>query len=300
MPIIIYLFLLVFLLVLIVLLTSIVLTLKFNFLDQEERKEFGGTFTIKWLLFSHTFSIEDLNDQKPLYEEPQKSKTEFEQREYRSEDLSKTESKISAEKRREIGEKTSDENEKVTFSDREKKTGLIDKIRGKKEEKKEEKKEVKVETEKEMGMTTREKLHWGLQAFKYLRKPVLHLFSDMLRGIKIKRLNSCMTFGLADPADTGVLCGFIHAVVGFIYSRCNYCDFSINPVFMNPILDFRGDAEISVKIHSMIFPFIKFIFNRNTLSFTYSLVKELFQKKWESEWRPKWISEWKSKMKSNS
>ena len=114
---IIYLFLLVFLLVLLVLFTSIVLTLKFNFLDLEERIEFGGTFTIKWLFFSRTFSFEDLKAQEPFFEEPSKSKTEkevtmekedwkdkkeFEQREFRSEDLSKIESKTPAEKRREI------------------------------------------------------------------------------------------------------------------------------------------------------------------------------------------------------
>jgi hypothetical protein len=99
-----------------------------------------------------------------------------------------------------------------------------------------------------------------------------------------------MIFGLSDPADTGMLCGFIHSVVWFIYSRCGYCSFSIIPVFMNPMLDFRGDAEIRVKIYSMILPFTKFIFDRNTLSFTYSVVKELFQRKWESEWEPKWKS----------
>ena len=59
-----------------------------------------------------------------------------------------------------------------------------------------------------------------------------------------------------------------------VYSRCLNCSFSVCPVFMETLLDFRGSAEIRVKIYSLIFPFIKFIFNWKTLSFTYSIVKE--------------------------
>jgi len=123
-------------------------------------------------------------------------------------------------------------------------------------------------------MTTREKLHWGLEAYKALRKPLFRLFSDMLNAIKIKNLKADLTFGLSDPADTGMLCGFIHAILGMVYSRCRSCSFSVCPVFMESLLDFRGSAEIRIKIYSLIFPFIKFIFNGKTLSFTYSIVKE--------------------------
>jgi hypothetical protein len=293
MPIIIYLFLLVFLLVLLVLFTSIGLTFKFNFLDMEEKKEFGGTFTIKWLLFSHTFSFDDLKTQEPFFEEPKKSKAEKEVI-MKKEDCQ--DKKEFEQKRREIGEKTSDENEKISFSESEEKTSLNDKSRGKKRVRKEE----KVEPNRGMVITTREKIFWGLKAFRCLRKPLLRLFSDILNGIKIRRLNSRITFGLADPADTGMLCGFIYALTGYIYSRCTHCGFSINPVFTNSMIDFRGDAEIRLKIYSMIFPYIKFIFNRNTISFTYAVIKELVQKKWKSEWGPKWRSKWKSRKTSNS
>lgn len=328
MLIIIYIFILVFLLILLVLFTAIGFTFKFNVLSLEERKEFGGTFIIKWLLFSHTFSFEEPKAKESLFKEPKKPKPKkeviieqgdwrdekgFEQSEYRGKDLSKKESKISAEKRRKIREKTPEE--KVTIAQSEEKTEIkereepkeraktekgreikgkdekkenespIDKTRGNKGVKKED------QVEPETGMNTREKLYWGLKAFRCLRKPALRLFSDILQGIKIKRLDSRIIFGLSDPADTGMLCGLIHTFAGFIYSRCKHCSFSINPVFMmSPMLDFRGDVEIRMKIYSMILPFIKFIFNRNTLSFTHSVVKELFQRKWKSEWEPKWKS----------
>ena len=298
MSIIIYLLLLVFLLILFILFTAIGLTFKLTVQSLKKKIEFGGTFTIKWLLFSHTFSIEELKAAKPPSEEPDKSKMEkevvetgdwqekkeSEQRKYGTEDFSREEDKIKVEKGREIGEKKLEEKEKVVIVESEEKIEVREKTV---------KKEDKVKPE--MGFTNKEKFYWGLKAFRSLRKPLLRLFSDLLRGIKIKHLESYMTFGLPDPADTGMLCGLMHAAAGFIYSRCRYCSFSINPVFMHPMLDFRGDAEIRVKIYSMIFPFVKFIFNRNTLSFTYSVIKEIFHRKWGSKWESKWRSIRKSK-----
>src|SRR3974390_1654725 len=102
MSIIIYLLLLVFLLILLVLFTAIGLTFKFTVLGLEERKEFKGTFTIKWLLFSYTFSFEEPKAKESCFEEPSKSRPEneiiieqgdwrdkkgFEQSEYKAEDL---------------------------------------------------------------------------------------------------------------------------------------------------------------------------------------------------------------------
>jgi hypothetical protein len=311
MHIIIYLFLLVLLLILIVLFTAIGLTFKLKVQALEEKKEYGGTFTVKWLLFSHTFLIEQSKAEGTPLEEPGNLKTEhevvetedwqekkgFEQREYKIEDHLEEQSKIEAEKSRLSGEKRPEEKtvivegkkrveskEKIEIKERvehKEKTNLIDKIRGKTRLKKDKKIEPeKIEPEK--GITTREKLYWGLEAFKSLRKPLFRLFSDTLHGIKIKRLESYLTFGLSDPADTGMLCGAIHSIAGLIYSRCKHCSFFINPVFMNPMLDFQGNAEIRVRIYSLIFPVIKFIFNRQTLSFTYSIGKEILQREWKS------------------
>jgi hypothetical protein len=295
MLVIIYFFLLVFLLVLFIFFTAIGLTLKLKVLSLKDNKEFRGIFTVKWLLFSHTFLIEEPKAKKIPFEGPEKSKTEkvvivetgnrqdkkgLEYTENRAKDILKTESKEKTEGKGKTGDKE--------------KTRLIDRIRGKKTVETEDKEESK------KVMTTREMLYWGMEAFKSLRKPLFRLFSDLLNGIKIKRLESCMTFGLSDPADTGLLCGFIHSIAGFVYTRCRHCSFSINPVFLDPMLDFQGSAEIRVKIYSLFLPFIKFIFNWKTLSFTYSLVKEILQREWKSTWKPKWKSAWKSILKSNS
>ncbi|AKB48838.1 hypothetical protein MSKOL_3061 [Methanosarcina sp. Kolksee] len=306
--------LLVFLLILFVLFTAIGLTFKLKVLSLEEKKELRGVFTVKWLLFSHTFSIEEPGESESFPEEPKKSdedktvkgkqseidlnntekvrvtiepqdkaevkkKREVEEKEVeekriemgegeekRIEDSEKKEKRTEVgeenEKRTEVGERK----EKLTEGDEKKeKWGIISKIRGKK------KPEIEEAPEE---MTPREMLHWGLEAFRSLRKPLFRLFSDLLNGIKIKRLESNVTFGLSDPADTGMLCGLLHSIAGLAYSRCRHCSFSINPVFMNPMMDFRGDIEIRVRAYSLIFPMLKFMFNRKTLSFTYSIIKE--------------------------
>lgn len=307
MLIIIYIFLLILLLILFVLFTAIGFTFKLELFSLEKKKELAGIFTVKWLLFSRTFSIKEPKAKEIVCEEseePQmerlpvigtgesgelRHEKELDYSENRAEDLLKKERKTQEDRRREIGEKKPEE-KMVIIEDKEKieikektddkeKIGLIDRIRGTKRVKKEDKTEHKEE------MTPREMLHWGLEAFKSLRKPLFRLFSDLLKGMKIKHLDSCMIFGLSDPADTGILCGFIHAITGLVYSRCRHCSFSINPRFMDPVLDFRGNAEIRIRIYSLIFPFIKFILNGKTLSFTYSIVKEILQRKWKSKWK---------------
>jgi hypothetical protein len=281
---------LVFLLILFVLLTAIVLTFKLKVLSLEGNNELEGTFTVKWLFFSHTFLIGEPEEKTCSPEEPdieireheisvktEDSKSEPQQTEIREEDLN-AEHHTQAEEVRRSGEEKSEE-KKTIFEGKEridvkekppakKKRRIFDRIRGKKRV------EEEYEVEAEKGMTTREKLHWGLEAYKALRKPLFRLISDMFNAIKIKNLKADLTFGLPDPADTGMVCGFIHAILGTVYSRCRSCNFSVCPVFMESLLDFRGGAEIRVRIYSLIFPFIKFILNWKTLSFTYLIVKE--------------------------
>jgi hypothetical protein len=276
-------------------LTAISLTLKFNALSIKNLKEIGGSFTVKWFFLSHTFLIENPIKKESSQKEPGKSSTDERiEDKYSEKDKEiiqmkkeivktedkivlerKTEEKTQIERKKEL-EKAKPEEKDIQKIERIEKKSIFDRIRRKKKIKVEE------EKEKEKLMSNKEILYWGIKAFRSLRRPLFRLFSDLLNGIKIKHLESRVTFGLSDPADTGMLCGFIHPIVGLIYSRCRHCSFSINPVFMDPMLDFRGNTEIRVKIYSLIFPVIKFMFNRNTLSFTYSFIKEMLQGKWKA------------------
>jgi len=282
---IIYLFILALVLILFILFTAIGLTFKLKILSFGEKKEFGGILTVKWLFFSHTFSIEEPEEKETLFEGLEKSNDETVSgvdAERRSADAES----IRHEKNPGQNEAREEDLQKAEYDMQVEKSRAIE--------------ETEDNTEYEEEMTTREMLHWVLEAFNSLSIPLFRLFSDLLKGIRIRRLESYLTFGLSDPADTGILCGFIHSIAGLIYSRCRHCSFSITPVFMCPVLDFRGNGEIRVRIHSLIFPFIKFILNGKTLSFTYSIAKEILQRKWKSEWKYKLKSKWQFKRKSNS
>lgn len=287
----IYLLLLVLLLILFILITAIGLTFKLSVLSLEEKKELKGIFTVKWLLFSHTFSVEEPGERESPPERPEMTIEDGIIKEDRGEvgpeetervrAVTKTQGKAEIRERRETEEKRQeeerikvDESKEKKISPGKEKRGIIARIRGKKEP--------EAEEAPQTGMTTREKLHWGFEAFKSLRRPLFRLVSDLLNGIKIKRLDSYVAFGLDDPADTGMLCGFVHSIAGLAYSRCSHCSFSINPVFMSPIMDFRGSMEIRVRIYSLIFPMLRFMLNRKTLSFTYLIIKEKVWGKWKS------------------
>lgn len=286
----IYLIILVFLLILFVLLTAIVLTFRLKVLSLEGNNELGGTFTVKWLFFSRTFLIGGPEEEECPPEDTSKEIKEHEvsvktdegelrsrQTEIRGMDLDAEYYTQEEEVRKPIEEKPEEKTVIVEGKERievkekapvKKKRSIFDRIRRKKKVSEE------GEVEEKKGMTLREKLHWGLEAYKALKKPLFRLLSDMLNAIKIRNLKADLTFGLQDPADTGMLCGLIHALLGTVYSRCRSCSFSVCPVFMESLLDFRGSAEIRVKLYSLIFPVIKFILNWKTLSFTYLIVKE--------------------------
>ena len=249
----IYLLLLVLLLILFILITAIGFTFKLNVLSLEEKKELRGIFTVKWLLFSHTFSVEEPGERESPLEEPEipiegaiitgEQGEAGPQEPERVRAVTETKDKVETGERRETEEKRLKEERVEVYEDKKEKIredkckrGIIARIRGKNEPEE--------EKAPQTGMTTREKLHWGFEAYKSLKKPMLRLFFDLFKGIKIKRLDSYMAFGLDDPADTGILCGFIHSIAGLVYNRCRHCSFSINPVFMNPIMDFRGKCAV--------------------------------------------------------
>ncbi len=289
--------LVVFLLVLFILFTAIGLTFKLNVLNRDKLSEFGGIFTVKWLFLSHTFLIGEPEKQKLCIEKV--SRLEEEEPEVKDEKRFETTERIeSVERERVETEDTIEVKERVEIerqvetrefeikpeAESKEKRGILDRIRSKLRRKKKTKPEDIAEEppESKPFMTNREKLHWAFEAFKALRKPLFRLVSDVLKGIKIKRFESRMTFGLSDPADTGMLCGSIHAVTGLISGRCRHCSFYINPVFMDPMVDLRGKAEIRIRIYSLVLPSLKFVANGKTLSFTYLFVKEILHRKWKS------------------
>jgi hypothetical protein len=283
------------LLVLFVLITPIEFTMDAEARRREKESLLKGSFAVKWLFLSRKVSIE--RPEKKESDRPEsgkkserKEETEIEkgkgiEREQEAGIEREQEAGIERDKEEEIDKRKikgiEKEKEEKIWAEKggeaEKKVEGIEKAKGK---------EKKVEgIEKETVKTKESKKFWKkeysyiLRAFRCLSEPLFRLFSDTLNALKVKQLDADFTFGLPDPADTGMLCGVAHSLVGALHGRCSHCSVYINPVFLDPVMDFRGNTKISIRIYSLVFSFIKFILNRKTLSFTYSIIKEWIQGK---------------------
>ncbi|MCO5384327.1 MAG: hypothetical protein NHB15_21590 [Methanosarcina barkeri] len=102
--------------ILFILFTAIGFTFKLKVLSLEEKKEFRGVFTVKWLLFSHTFLVGETETKVNLSEGSTEEKKERRVKDKQSEtgiggtqksteDIVKTQGKIEVERRKEVEEK---------------------------------------------------------------------------------------------------------------------------------------------------------------------------------------------------
>jgi len=107
-------------------------------------------------------------------------------------------------------------------------------------------------------------------------QPVLRLLSDIFRVIKIHKISGDITFGFPDPADTGIACGFLHAVHAVMNQKCNICNYSINPQFIDTIFDFHVIAKIRFRICSLVPAILRFISNRNVLGVAWTIVRKRY------------------------
>ncbi len=281
-------------LVLFVLITSIEFTMDAEARHREGESLLKGSFAVRWLFLSRKVSIEK-PEKKEFVDRPEKGKKSVREEEAEIEKGKK----IEREKEKEIEKKKikgiEKEKEEKIWAEKggrtEKKVEGIEKEKekgtgtGKGTGKGQGKGKGKEKIEKEIEETKESKKFWKkeysyiLRAFRCLSEPLFRLFSNTLNALKVKQLDADFTFGLPDPAETGMLCGVAHSLVGALHGRCSHCSVYINPVFLDPVLDFRGNTKISIKIYSLVFSFIKFILNRKTLSFTYSIIKEWIQGK---------------------
>ena len=279
-------------LVLFVLITPIEFTMDAEARRREEESLLKGSFAVKWLFLSRKVSIE--RPEKKESDKPEsgkkserKEETEIEKgkgiergkeagvERDKEEEIEKRKIKgIEKEKEEKIwAEKGGEAEKKVEGIEKEKRKGKEKKEKGKGNIEKE------IEDTKEPKKFWKKEYSYILNAFRCLSEPLFRLFSDTLNSLKIKHLDANFTFGLPDPADTGMLCGVAHSLVGVLHGRCRQCSVYINPVFLDPVLDFRGNTKISIRIYSLVFSFIKFMLNRKTLCFTYSIIKEWLQGK---------------------
>lgn len=99
--------------------------------------------------------------------------------------------------------------------------------------------------------------------FLNVTKPLLRLFKDFIRAFKVKYLDIDVTFGLNDPAYTGIITGFLHAIS---LSRTGH-NIRWRADFTKRIFDWNVEGKIVLIPVRLIPPVARLITNRHVLRY---------------------------------
>ncbi len=96
----------------------------------------------------------------------------------------------------------------------------------------------------------------------YLSRPLLRLFKDLIYSFRIKYLNIDITFGLEDPAYTGIITGFLHSILFSL--RAPYT-INWNADFTRLVMEWDMKAEAAITPIQILQHLAKFITNWQVL-----------------------------------
>ncbi|MEA3282632.1 MAG: DUF2953 domain-containing protein [Euryarchaeota archaeon] len=97
----------------------------------------------------------------------------------------------------------------------------------------------------------------AFERVRTLHRPAITLVNRMVRSISIRELSCNASFGLSDPADTGMLAGFLYAASSPII-RSNVVSIRLDPVFWDQTFGYRVRGSIGITIGRLILPAIIF------------------------------------------
>ncbi|MEA1909221.1 MAG: DUF2953 domain-containing protein [Euryarchaeota archaeon] len=117
--------------------------------------------------------------------------------------------------------------------------------------------------EENAGKETWEEMDIGriFELFRTLHRPVATLARRLVQRIDFKELSCRVTFGLDDPADTGMLSGFLYAAFAPL-TRFHAVSIRLRPVFHEPAFAYRVRGSLKVTVGRMIIPAIRFLCDR--------------------------------------
>lgn len=108
---------------------------------------------------------------------------------------------------------------------------------------------------------------------KKLLRPGLQLTKGILGAVHINKFKCKLTFGFDDPAYTGVLCGYLYAVQGYLNTCHEMTELYIEPVFTEKKMDIFVLAEMRFRIYSLLPAIASFLFNRDVRQVLWMLIR---------------------------
>ena len=94
-----------------------------------------------------------------------------------------------------------------------------------------------------------------------LHRPVTALARRVVQRINFRELSCRATFGLDDPADTGMLSGFLYTAFAPL-TRSHAVSIRLHPVFHEPAFAYRVRGSLGLTVGRMVIPAIRFLCDR--------------------------------------
>jgi hypothetical protein len=91
---------------------------------------------------------------------------------------------------------------------------------------------------------------------------MLRLIKELFYSFKLKYLDIDIVFGLDDPANTGIMAGFLHSISG-IMRKGKTIRWSVD--FSKQVLEWNLKAVVAIKPIQIVLPMARFITNRQVL-----------------------------------
>jgi len=95
-----------------------------------------------------------------------------------------------------------------------------------------------------------------------LSGPTLRLIKELFYSFKLKYVDIEILFGLEDPANTGIMAGFLHSISG-IMRKDQTIRWSVD--FSKQVLEWNLKAVVAITPIQIVLPMARFITNRQVL-----------------------------------
>jgi hypothetical protein len=139
---------------------------------------------------------------------------------------------------------------------------------------KKEKKEEKPKKDKTKKKTSSIGISVWLRVLKTVKRPIIRFIEDVFGAVKFRKISCNLKYGFPDPADTGMLSGFLYALKGLFIKRCSVFNFSIYPQFQDEVFDLHVLTNIRFRISSLLFAVLRFVTNWKVLGAAWFIFKE--------------------------
>jgi len=99
------------------------------------------------------------------------------------------------------------------------------------------------------------------ELFRTLHRPVTALARRVVQRIDFRELSCLVTFGLDDPAETGMVSGFLYAAFAPL-TRSPAVSVRLHPVFHEQAFAYRVRGSLGVTVGRMVIPAVAFLCSR--------------------------------------